>query len=331
MNILAISSCDYKSPALGPFEDIIVFAENNDWNYAAEIVHAVYEREAITPQIEKTYNVSHPEFENRNIYEKHHTIIILGTLESGSEIEELFNDLMTPREMSDIESGEIFYLQKRDVWASGQYVLILAAPTKEELLFHISQNSSALFKMVDRESKNYQKNEMFARLEQVDLSKEIFEKYGFTFRIQHDYFMKEWPDSSTVFLRRFDPERMLTIHWVDTTDAGFIPRDWVIEKRQELGRKLLDGRIMDVDSSGFSIDTFADYSALVYRGIWINPEKIMGGPLVIYTFYDETTGRVYMVDLSVFAPAFSREKVPFIRQLEIMAGTFTTNPRNVPR
>jgi hypothetical protein len=48
----------------------------------------------------------------------------------------------------------------------------------------------------------------------------------------------------------------------------------------------------------------------------------MGGPFVMYTFYDQATGRIYMIDGMVFAPGFDKRE--FLRQLEVIAHTFRT-------
>lgn len=47
-----------------------------------------------------------------------------------------------------------------------------------------------------------------------------------------------------------------------------------------------------------------------------------GGPFVNYTFYDQASDRIYMLDASVFAPGF--DKLDFIRQMQAMAHTFRT-------
>ncbi|KPK89843.1 hypothetical protein AMJ80_09165, partial [bacterium SM23_31] len=68
----------------------------------------------------------------------------------------------------------------------------------------------------------------------------------------------------------------------------------------------------------------AGYPALETRGLWWHPEDILGGPMINYVFFDEYTSRIYMIDLAVFAPEFVSEKEPLIRQLEVIASTFTT-------
>ena len=48
----------------------------------------------------------------------------------------------------------------------------------------------------------------------------------------------------------------------------------------------------------------------------------MGGPFLNYTFYDEDTGRLYMIDGMVFAPGYDKRE--FLRQMEVIAYTFRT-------
>ena len=67
---------------------------------------------------------------------------------------------------------------------------------------------------------------------------------------------------------------------------------------------------------------FAGRRAIELRGLWENEVKVAGGPFKAFAFYDEDTGRAYLVDIAAFAPG--QEKEVFIRQLEIMARTFQT-------
>jgi hypothetical protein len=48
----------------------------------------------------------------------------------------------------------------------------------------------------------------------------------------------------------------------------------------------------------------------------------MGGPFVNYSFYDQASGRLYLIDGSVFAPGY--DKLDFLRHMEIIARTFRT-------
>jgi hypothetical protein len=78
--------------------------------------------------------------------------------------------------------------------------------------------------------------------------------------------------------------------------------------------------------------TFLDRYGYESRGLWYMAVPVEGsdelrpvgggGPFINYTFYDQATDRVYMLDGSVYAPDF--DKLSFIRHMEVMARTFRT-------
>jgi hypothetical protein len=75
---------------------------------------------------------------------------------------------------------------------------------------------------------------------------------------------------------------------------------------------------------------FKDRYAYEVRGLWHmvgeeNGEKFpfgAGGPFLTYAFYDEPSGRLYLLDGMVFAPNYPKRE--FLRQLEVIAYTFRT-------
>ena len=50
--------------------------------------------------------------------------------------------------------------------------------------------------------------------------------------------------------------------------------------------------------------------------------KGMGGPFVNYTFYDEKTHRIYMLDGSVYAPRYYKRNL--IQQMDVTLQSFMT-------
>ncbi len=52
----------------------------------------------------------------------------------------------------------------------------------------------------------------------------------------------------------------------------------------------------------------------------------MGGPFVSYAFFDEDTGRFYLIDGMIYGPRYTNEeKREFLRQMEAIAHTFRTS------
>jgi hypothetical protein len=50
----------------------------------------------------------------------------------------------------------------------------------------------------------------------------------------------------------------------------------------------------------------------------------MGGPFVNFTYFDESTSRLFMIEYSQFAPSV-RKKLPFVRQFRAMGRTFESD------
>ena len=48
----------------------------------------------------------------------------------------------------------------------------------------------------------------------------------------------------------------------------------------------------------------------------------MGGPFINYTFYDEKSKRIYMIDGSIFAPKYFKRNL--IQQMDITVQSFLT-------
>jgi hypothetical protein len=144
-------------------------------------------------------------------------------------------------------------------------------------------------------------------------------------RIQHDYLIEfKRPQSRFLMLRRSLPgtERWLFVHWIEDGDPSMINQDWVVNTRNKLTEKFYEKDKVEEEYIEYGNTMFAGRPAYLVSGLWSNDEKVTGGPFRNYTFYDSGTRRIYMVDIAVWHP--SGEKVPFLRQLDIMANTFKT-------
>jgi hypothetical protein len=62
--------------------------------------------------------------------------------------------------------------------------------------------------------------------------------------------------------------------------------------------------------------------AIFTQGLWDLNVKGMGGPFINYTFYDEKTKRLYMLDGSVYAPRFYKRNL--IQQMDVTLQSFMT-------
>ena len=123
-------------------------------------------------------------------------------------------------------------------------------------------------------------------------------------------------------MRRLLPERWLFVRWIDSIDTTGLNSEWVLAERERIGKKYYGGdSVVDDYLYSFRSD-FLGRPAVITTGLWENEEKVKGGVFKNYTFYDEYTKRLYMIDLAVHAPG--EDKLPYLRRLDIMAHTFRT-------
>jgi hypothetical protein len=58
------------------------------------------------------------------------------------------------------------------------------------------------------------------------------------------------------------------------------------------------------------------------QGLWRMDDKSMGGPFINYTFYDEASKRIYMLDGSIYAPKYYKKRL--IQQVDVLLQSFMT-------
>ena len=123
-------------------------------------------------------------------------------------------------------------------------------------------------------------------------------------------------------------ERWIFVHWIDNATPAYLNADSVRAIRNRLTKKYY--RTSD-DSSYVVIAgdyyTTADVNfegkyALLTQGLWELNIKGMGGPFINYTFYDEKTHRIYMLDASIYAPRYYKRNL--IQQMDVTLQSFKT-------
>lgn len=324
MVVLTAGCSEIKRPSHGEFNQLTVFSSDEVWAEVAEQFKATYEKPIITPQAETMYKVYRVPDESFGSFQYRRFIFFVDVLENMTNTESLFGQFITPDIEASVRAGNYLYVRENE-WANRQVVVFLLAPTVEELESALSEKEEMLYRIINDSRNRYREFLMFEKKEQREISEQLFAEHNFTLRVQHDYHLvKNDPEQKYVWLRRFDPDRMLLIHWVDTTGVESISEDWAIAKREHIGLNFEDNALVHEDYTTIAQEPFQEYLATVMRGLWIKRDDGLGGPFVNFTFFDDKTERIYMIDLMVFAPEFPKEKEPFIRALEIMASTFTT-------
>lgn len=323
--LLLLSGCSRKSGSFGEPTQLFIVADQEVWQALEPTLRDVFERTIETPQPEKVFSVYWVAPDKFSQFATRKNLVLLGALQAEGEISQKVSDILSADVKQKVMEGSAFVFPKKDAYAEGQLLMVLAGNTVEELQQKLSDNKSYLYEMFREKLLEETKRQMFEQLEQKELSQELLSKYGWTLRIQHDYIINiERPQDRFVMLRRSLPgrERWLFVHWIEEADPEIIDRDWAMRTRNKLTQKFYEGDTINEDYTEAEEIDFLGRSTLLLQGLWENVEKVAGGPFKNYSFYDTASQRIYMIDIAVYYPG--GEKEPFLRQLDIMAHTFKT-------
>jgi len=326
ITIIFLTCGDFKRNAVGNFNAISVVISLEDWVELKDELRNTFEKELQLPQPEKSFELHRTMPEEWEKRKRDRNIIFISTLYSKGPIKDFIERMLTPEIKKGVEEEKYFYFLKEDVWANNQAVLILIAENIETLKNKIKNNKEALFGLMYQKVLKWAKVSIYDDGYKEKLSKELLEKYNFTFKIpEHYYIATEDSVNNFFWIRRWNPDRMIAVYFENAIGDYKITKEWVLNKRDSLSMKYMDGSEIDRENSDFSSEFVSFLGRRTHRltGLWKIERKILGGPFINYSFYDEKTGKIFMIDLSVFNPNItSSRKLPYLLQLETIARTF---------
>jgi hypothetical protein len=306
---------------------IRVFSSQEDWTALEGTLNVVFSRMMRTPQPEKRFSLMPINEEEFQKSMKYRHLLFVGTLETGGRMGEIIQDMLKdPAIRQRVEEGSQNIFQIENEWARDQLIGVILAKDISTLREVIEDHSNTIYELFEKDLKNRLFKDLYRTREQHDIEEHLMNMYGWSLRIQHDYFIaEEDSDGGFVFLMRTFPERYIFVRWlenVESADNPYLNRQWVVAERNRIGATYYGGDIVDPMYLFSFESTYLGRKAQITTGTWRNPEKVAGGPFKNFTFYDPLSSRIYMIDIAVHAPG--RTKIPLLRRLEIIAETFTT-------
>ncbi len=286
-----------------------------------EAIKEVFGKIKEYPNPEREFQIQFYPYEKFREWSVQKNLLMVGYLHGPDSVSAKLSRMLNSELKADIEKGKYFYFRKKDVWARDQFVMYLIGRDPVDVEIQLIN----LKKQILSDFRNFYYDrlfrQMYARAEQKEIEKEMFRKYDFVFRVQHDYKVVASNKKDNIFwIRRPLIDRNLFIHWLDNKDSTFLQKDSIIAERNRIAKKYFEGDyVTDRYLHAFKV-TFAGHKALKIEGVWENKKYYIGGPFRTYAFYDKKLKKVFMVDLFAFIP--NRRKKYFLDQLEVMANTF---------
>jgi len=333
-SILFFVSCDSTDkPARGFEDEIFVVADSAEYTELSGSLSKTFEKEIYTPQPEKTFILKRINVSQLEKYKNKKNLIIAAPINSGSKTSEYILAITDTSVEKQIKTNPDFIAYKYDLWAKGQLVTILSAPSMQELEFKILQNSDNLLYAYQKISDARLYSNLYnARFEQKKIEGKFLKDYRWIIYVQADFKLAmNKPEDNFVWLRRSpnsDMERWIFVHWIDNATPDYLTADSIKAVRDRITKKYYtatdDSSYVVVAEDYFTVKevNFNGKYALFTQGLWELNTKGMGGPFVNYFFYDEATKRLYMIDGSVYAPKYYKRNL--IQQMDVTLQSFRT-------
>jgi len=310
--------------ARGNEYNIKVLADSADWSVLEEVVKTTFEREIRTPQPEKMFSVFRFGEKAFNTFKKDRQFIILGTLQSIGKTGEIIRSEIAERKIGvNITNDDQFWFNLGDKWAEDQNVVLLVGKDIHSLRNQIQKNGDKLFSYFQQVAGKSLKESLFTGELERQLVSDVFKKYGWTFANFSELSIQtEEPKQNFVLFSATILDRWMFVHWVENADTSFLNANWIRQKRNDVTKAFLHGQTVEDHFYQFVETSFLNRPAIITSGLWARNDIVIGGPFKNYTFYDEKSKRLYMIDVFAFNPG--KKKLPLLKRLDVIANTFCT-------
>lgn len=343
---IGLSGCnpDYRQRAVGPTEVIHVVMDSTQWK--GELGTAIKQNVApflsTLPAPERAFTLRQVQLDSERTFDnvrRQKNVLFVAPLSDSSNVANFLRQRLSDEARQAVMNGQSAVVPKPDLWRRDQRVYFVTAATPSDLIAALQRNGNQIRETFHEAVLGHMNREMFDRGRQPALEDSLMEKHGFAVNMQHDYYIAT-DTSNFVWLRRVVSARSwrsLFVYYIEDGDPSMLSPEWVYATRDSLSKRFIQGSV-----AGFmKIDyrrpltteetNFLDRFAYESYGLWhmvgeSEDDELLqyggGGPFVNYTFYDQASDRIYMIDGSVFAPGY--DKLEFLRQMEVIAHTFRT-------
>lgn len=293
----------------GKAGEIIIVANKAEWesepgNELRNILATPY---PYLPQSEPSYtiiNIPHKSF--TSLFEYHRNIVIVKV---DPQLEAKFTAV-------------------EDVWAAPQTVIMITAPTKEELTKVIAEHGEQLFNIINQAERNrIMRNSK--RYEDIALRQFVADKFGgspyfpkgYTLKKQTDNFV--WISYETTYINLG-----IFVYRIPYVDSTSVQLENLMAATNNIMQEnvpgMVDNSYMTISNEitpGLSVMKYKNRNFIEMRGLWEVKNDFMGGPFVIHAFYDKNNPKeIIVVEGFVYAPRY--DKRDYIRQVESILYSF---------
>jgi hypothetical protein len=329
-----------KPKGRGEPGEIVLVLDSARWSgeVGSQIRKIFHESVDGLPRDEPMFNLRHiTPFEFKGILKQAKNLILVVPLNDNTRESVRMRNFFTKDAIDSMRANEdIFFINRRNLFATGQHVLFLIGHGNERLAQDLMQNTEKLRAFFNRIEENRTYKRLYdVRTERLIINN-IREKYHFEIRVPFGWMIAEEKDQF-VWLRQPGDEidKNIFVAFKPYVRENQFENDSLIQWRNEIARKhiyedpdkvnsyvitepLIPPTITEVNFNG-------NYAKKMI-GRWKTKNITMGGPFVSYVMADENTGRLYYIEGFVFSPGVEQREI--VRELDIILRTFQTVPQS---
>jgi hypothetical protein len=332
--LLTSLGCDSSNrPARGLEDEIYVVADSTEYEQLRTSLETTFEKIIYTPQPEKLFTLKRISVNQIDRYKDRKNIIIAAPLNSSSSTSQYIKSVVDSAAIKKLLADNSFVIKKYSLWAKDQLVMVLTSSDMQQLEFDILQHKDDLLYAFQKISDSRLYASLYnSRYEREKVEGKLLRDYGWIIYVQADFQLAlNKPKDNFVWLRRSpnsDMERWIFVHWIDNASPALLQADSIKAIRNRLTKKYYrtsdDSAYVVIAQDYYTTSevNFKGRYAIFTQGLWDLNIKGMGGPFINYTFYDEKSKRLYMLDGSVYAPRYYKRNL--IQQMDVTLQSFMT-------
>lgn len=298
---------------IGVSNKIVVVVKEGFWPDVEPQIKRLFLNPIYTPQPEFVYEVIHVEPDALDDFRAYRNLIVI---DDGS----LADPLSAFGETSDFQIRE-------NVWASHQVVALVRATHSEQASQRLAIYGDRMTDAFDRALTDWLASLMYRAGVDESATQALSNDFGWQLKVPVSYdVLRDRSDQRMVaFSDQIDRRQMwLWVYWEEGVSPDQLTDDWCLDKRNEILNRFYAGDVTDLTDLKIHNTEFNGRLAVCLEGLWEDPKAFKGGPFKCYAIVDADRGRLYMIDMSIYAP--NRSKALHMRQLDALAHTFEIDP-----
>jgi hypothetical protein len=329
---LALTGCGIDSEkgilmAAGSYGDVAVVVTDDNLRPAAErFLTALNTPKTFVIKPETIYQPDIFGPDRWDLAKGYKNAILLVRIGDGGGAEKAARKLVSKEAWERLAAGGGGVVKVNDPWSTYQFVILVVSRDRNMLSSLLQKNADKIRTLIDDSNRD-----RILRRNRYDglnnaLMDYYWDRYGLFLEIPAVFTQNQLePDGyAGLEIMQNGPSRGISIVWkkVDDPAAMLNDRQALLEMRRTMGEKLHNEELLP-STFVWEDAVIGGVECLKLEGSWNSNVFAGGGPFWCYFIPDPGTGRMFCLDLLVYAP--NMDKMNYFRRLEAIASTFATS------